>query len=76
MNYSKIYVQYRDGGKPKGVRVVLGFRSGMGGMTKEFYTDAHGVAIVAHSGTGPADVYVSGKKCTSFHAPGETTAFI
>ena len=73
MNHSKIHVQYRDGSKPKGVRVVLGFS---GGMTKEAYTDSYGTAIVQHSSVGHADVYVSGKKCGSLHAPGETAAFI
>jgi hypothetical protein len=73
MNHSKIYVQYRDGSKPKGTKVVLGFS---GGMTKPAYTDHYGVAIVEHASTGRADVYVSGKKVSTFHAPGETTAFI
>ncbi len=74
MNHSKIYVQYRDGSKPKGMRVVLSFSSG--GVTKPAYTDAYGVAIVEHASTGRADVIVSGQTRTSFHAPGETTAFV
>ena len=73
MNHSKIHVQYRDGSKPKGVRVVLGFSTG---MTKEAYTDSYGTAIVQHSSVGRADVYVSGKKCGSLHTPGETAVFI
>ena len=76
MNHSKIHVQYRDGSKPKGVRVVLGFTSALGGMTKEAYTDSYGTAILQHSGSGRADVYVSGRKCGSFQAPGETVVFI
>lgn len=76
MNHSKIHVQYRDGSKAKGVRVVLGFTSALGGMTKEAYTDAYGTAIVHHSSTGHADVYVSDKKCGSLHAPGETVVFL
>lgn len=73
MNRSRICVQYRDGSKPKGVRVVLGFS---GGQTKPAFTDAYGVAIVEHASTGRADVYVSGSKVGSFHAPGETVVFI
>jgi len=74
MNHTKVYVQYRDGSKPKGAKVVLGFVSG--GMSKPAFTDRYGVAIVEHSGTGRADVYVNGKKSGSLAAPGETTAFI
>ncbi len=76
MNHSKIHVQYRDGSKAKGVRVLLGFSGALGGMTKEAYTDSYGTAIVAHASVGHADVYVSGKKCGSLHAPGETAVFI
>lgn len=76
MNHSKVYVQYRDGSKPKGVGVVLGFTGVLGGMTKTFYTDAQGVALVKHESAGNADVYVSGKKVGSLRAPGETFVFI
>lgn len=76
MHHSKIYVEYGDGSKPKGAKVVLGFRGMLGGMTKAAYTDSHGVAIVEHSSTGQADVYVGGKKLGSLHAPGETVVFI
>ena len=73
MNYSKIHVQYRDGSKPKGTKVVLGFS---GGMTKPAYTDSHGTAIVEHASTGRADVYVSGSKVGKLQAPGETAVFL
>lgn len=76
MQHSKIHVSYRDGSKPKGARVVLGFTSGLGGMTKPAYTDAYGVALVEHASIGNADVYVSGNKVGSLHAPGETVVFI
>lgn len=76
MNRSKIYVQYRDGSKPKGVRVVLSFRGWSGGVTKAFYTDAYGVALVEHASTGEADVIVSGRTCGSFRTPGETVVFM
>lgn len=76
MNRSKIHVQYRDGSKPKGVRVVLSFRGMLGGVSKEAYTDSYGTAIVEHASTGQADVIVSGKKCGALRAPGETVVFI
>jgi hypothetical protein len=73
MHYSKIHAQYRDGSKPKGVKVVLGFSTG---MTKAAYTDANGIAIVEHASTGHADIFVSGQKRGSLHAPGETAVFV
>lgn len=76
MYYSKIHVQYGDGSKPRGARVVLGFTSLLGGMTSAVYTDDHGTAIVGHSSKGQADVYVGGTKCGSLQAPGETVVFI
>ena len=76
MNRSKIYVQYRDGSKPKGVRVVLSFRGWTGGVTKPVYTDAYGVAVVKHASTGEADVIVGGTTRRSFRAPGETVVFV
>ena len=69
-------MSYGDGSKPKGTKVVLGFTSLLGGMTKPAYTDAYGIALVEHSSTGNADIYVSGSKRGSFHAPGETAVFI
>ena len=76
VHVSKIYVSYGDGSKPKGTKVVLGFTSIIGGMTKPAYTDSSGLALVEHSSTGNADVYVSGTKVGSLHAPGETVVFI
>lgn len=76
MHHSKIYVSYRDGSKPKGTKVSIGFTGLLGGVSKATYTDRYGVAIVEHASTGHADVYVSGNKVGSFHAPGETAVFI
>jgi hypothetical protein len=73
MNYSKVHVQHRDGSKPHGTKVVLGFS---GGMSKPAYTDRYGTAIVEHESVGQVDIYVGGKKCGSFQAPGETVAFV
>jgi hypothetical protein len=48
----------------------------LGGMTRPESTDSYGKALIEHSSTGTADVYVNGKKYTSFHAPGETAVTI
>ena len=67
MKRSMVYVQYKDGSKPKGTKVVLGFSAG---MTKPAFTDKDGMAIIEHQSTGQATVYVSGSKKGSFRAPG------
>ena len=67
MNRSVVYIQYKDGSKPKGNKVVFGFSAG---MTKPAYTDRDGMALVEHSSTGRATVYVSGRKKGTFRAPG------
>ena len=67
MNRSMVYVQFSDGSKPKGKKVVLGFSSG---ITKAFYTDRDGLAVVEHSSKGKATVYVSGSKKGTFKSPG------
>ncbi len=71
--YSKIHVQYRDGSKPKGARVSLGFSTG---VTREFYTDKNGVAIIEHASRGTANVFVRGVNKGTLKAPGETVVFI
>ena len=76
MHRSLIHVSYRDGSKPKGMRVSLSFHGLMGGVTKDFYTDKDGTAIVEHASTGTVDVIVSGTKYGSFRAPGETVVFL
>lgn len=75
---SIVYVQYKDGSKPKGVKVVLEIEGGLfsGGMTKSFYTDRDGRAIIEHASRGKATVYVKGSKKGTFNAPGETVVFI
>ena len=67
MNRSMIHVQYRDGSRPRGTKVTLGFSAG---LTRPAFTDGHGLAIVEHASTGTATVYVGGKGRGSFHAPG------
>lgn len=73
---SHIYTQYRDGSKPKGVRVVLSFRGFFGGVTSAAYTDRYGECVIEHASVGMADVIVSGTKRGSFRAPGETVVFL
>jgi hypothetical protein len=73
MPTSTVHVQYRDGKPACSVRVVLGFREG---MTGEAYTDGSGDAIVDHYSCGQAEVYISGTKYHSFHAPGRTAVTI
>ena len=67
MPASTITVQHADGSPARHVRVVLGFSSG---NTDEEFTDSYGQAVVEHSSVGRATVYVSGRDCGSFHAPG------
>jgi len=75
---SIVYVQYKSGSKPKGVRVSLSISGGLlsGGTTKTFYTDKDGRAMIEHSSTGKATVYVNGIKKGTFRVPGETVVFI
>jgi len=63
-----IYVQFKDGSKPKGMKVSLGFSTG---VSKPSFTDRDGVAIVEHASTGKAIVYVRGSNKGTFHAPGK-----
>ncbi len=70
INYSTIYVSYRDGSKPNGKKVVMGFSGLTGGMSKPAYTDRDGRAVVKHASTGRATVFVNGKDQGSFNAPG------
>ena len=76
MNYSRIHVQYRDGSKPKGARVVLIFSGLFGGKTETAHTDRYGTAIVAHESVGKAEVYVNGRPVGAFRAPGDTAVFV
>lgn len=77
-NRSIVYIQYKSGSKPKGIRVSLSISDGLlrGGTTKTVYTDKDGRAIIEHSSTGKATVYVSGSKKGIFRVPGETVVFI
>lgn len=78
MSYrSKIHVQYQDGSKPKGAKVVLSFSGLMsGGVTRDVYTDSNGTAIVEHPSKGTAKVIVNGREVGKIQAPDETVVFI
>jgi hypothetical protein len=77
MNYSKVIVQYKDGAKAPGVKVSLSISGTLsGGVTKNAYTDRHGVAIIEHESQGTAKVLVNGTIKTTIHAPGETVVFL
>lgn len=65
---STIIVQYRDGSPGSNKEVVLGFSSG---LTRSQFTDRDGRAIIEHLSVGEAVVYVSGRRCESFRAPGK-----
>ncbi len=40
-----------------------------GGMTRNFFTNRDGMAIIEHASVGRARVYVNGKAYGTFHAP-------
>jgi len=70
MPASTIFVYHPDGSPCTRTKVVLGFRSG---MSKPGFTNSRGEATIEHASTGRATVYVSGKNCGTFHAPGRTS---
>lgn len=69
MPASTIIVQHRDGSPARRTRVSMAFD--FGGSTEDSFTDNHGMAVVSHSSSGRATVFVQGRKCGSFHAPGK-----
>jgi hypothetical protein len=73
MPASTIIVQHADGSPCRKVKVVLGFP---GGMTPAAYTDHYGAVTIEHRSTGKATIYVSGRSCGSFHAPGRTSVVV
>jgi len=70
MPASTIYVAYSDGSPCSRTKVVLGFSTG---MTKPGFTDHRGTVTIEHLSTGKATIYISGKNCGQFHAPGKTS---
>ncbi len=43
------------------------------GMSNAVYTDRHGEAVIHHSATGDADIYVDGSKAGTLYTPGSKT---
>lgn len=73
MAQSVIVVQRNGGGYVKGSRVALGFGNG---NTDSVYTNSDGEAVIEHTTTGRATVYVNGKDMGSMNAPGRKLVFI
>ena len=73
MAESVIVVQRTGGGYVKGARVTLGFSNG---VTDSVYTNSDGEAVISHSTTGKATVYVDGSERGSMNAPGRKHVFI
>lgn len=73
MPWSKVHVQFRDGSVPKGKKVEISIN---GAFAKAAYTDSSGTAVIEHSSSGSAKVYVNGSCVGTFRAPGETAVFV
>ncbi|MCB9532493.1 MAG: hypothetical protein H6700_12070 [Myxococcales bacterium] len=69
MPYTTVIVQHKSGTPASGVRVVLSFGS-FSGQTKPVLTDRDGRALIEHSHTGSATVYVDGRDRGSVRTPG------
>lgn len=76
MPASTIIVQHRDGSPARSVKVVLSFHGITGGMSETNYTDNHGEVTINHSSVGKADIFVSGQRVATFHAPNRTSVVI
>ena len=76
MAASKIIVQHRDGSPARRVRVRLGFDGLARGMSGDAYTNDRGEAIIDHSGSGRATVYVSGRDVGKMQTPGTTVVTV
>lgn len=70
---SVVVIQRNGGGYVQGARVALGFSNG---VTDSVYTDSDGEAVIEHSTTGNATVYVNGQDKGSMNAPGRKLIFI
>ena len=73
MPESVIVVQRNGGDYASGIRVVLGFSNG---VTDADYTDSNGEAVISHSRSGQATVFVDGRDCGTMNTPGRKHIFI
>lgn len=72
----KIYNSNR-GRYESNARVVLGWDGIVNlGQSNAVNTDGNGVAVINHSATGTATVYVNGQNKGTMRTPGETTITI
>lgn len=77
MAESVIVVQRNGGGCVQGAKVTLGFsRLFSGGVTDTGHTDSNGEAVIPHSNTGDATVYVNGSDRGKMNTPGRKLVFI
>ena len=76
MPTSKITV-YRNGQPASNVKVSLEYTGfTQAGFTSPAYTASNGVAIISHSSTGNANVYINGIKKGTLHTPGSDSYHI
>ncbi len=69
----KVY-DTRLGQWKRDAKVVLSWNGFVNlGMSDAVYTDREGSAIINHSATGEADIYVDGSKVGKLYTPGSTT---
>lgn len=73
MAESVVVVQRTGGGYVKGAKVTLGFWDG---ITDSVYTNSEGEAVIRHSNTGKATVYVDGRDKGTMSTPGRTLIFL
>jgi hypothetical protein len=73
MAESVVVVQRNGGGYVEGARVRLGFSNG---VSESAYTDSNGEAVIRHSTTGEATVYVDGADRGLMHTPTRKLVFI
>ena len=58
-------------------KVVLSFMGGLNaGQTPPVYTDSNGKAVIDHSSTGKATIYVNGSNAGKMNAPDSVTVEI
>lgn len=70
MPTSKITV-YRGGQPASNIKVTLEYNGfAQNGFTTPVYTNSSGVAIISHSSTGKANIYVNGSQKGAMSTPG------
>lgn len=70
MPTSKISV-HRNGQPAANIKITLEYTGlTQSGFTSPAYTNSDGIALVEHSSTGKANVYINGSKIRSIDTPG------